>query len=913
MMAYGGSVPGYQVGGDTEDPGFMSGLGSFLTGAGSWEEARENPFRTAGRSALSAASFIPGVGLLGWGGRAALGLTKGARAARGLRGLGRYATGLEAKGGMRGMLGRALGAPKKKPLPPRGKYAPTKENIFKTTGPTRGNPPWRPSAPERLRGMPTQVGRRVLLRGGGGLGVAGLLALDPFDGPEPTPENTAPPPNKDLADSPAIRADRSKGFAGGGYDWVNEEGKSERDLRQLLDYNQNEGIASGDFPEDFQDRAIQEFVDRLDRRRSGYGRPGYVAPRQGYATLPEMASGGITGLGYHEGGDIPPHPELHGSGPGQHLVTNRPGSSTTSSATSAHLRAGVDYNFTDSQTEQNGQLYTVTETATLPDGTEVTGTGTSRMERMARQVARYDVMAQLARAKAGETVTVGMEPGLPQIPTAPQDPAAPQMADQPDFTSLGMIESPSMSAPPEVGAPGLPFDPLSQSPAAETLRRSPPYQAPGVDPAIADTVPQTTRSMDRDPDRAFTQEDIMAAAAGLPPTLGGHGDRPWQYGEEVPEGFKAVRGYFDDDDFQDRTPEEKRAAYESGEGSYLGDIAGIAQNIGRDIGGLGNRARVGVGSFMERAIPGAQSPVGGGEFGWDTDPLKRLILGRHGFAERGETFDEQRAAFDEFGPSGKETWRLDPMSGAEIAAQQLEGPGDTGGPGGPGESVDPINGGIAGVVGPMVEDMPGVGDGSADHAAADVSAARTRGAVAREDWLREQTPAERERDAYWDRRRQREQDNSFGLLASGVAEAISGSGGVRGNIGKGLAKATREQIEHGRLISDLEGLPVTAAAARSRASTFDTQDEILSDVYANLMARGGVDAQVAGRIKEMRMQLRETGKMSPEGLMTMQDLLDRSVLENSADSTRGITRSDANAIMEGLTGQYLVGRGLAAE
>jgi len=81
-------------------------------------------------------------------------------------------------------------------------------------------------------------------------------------------------------------------------------------------------------------------------------------------------------------------------------------SSSTTLTTSANLRGGVDYTFTDSQTEQNGQLYTVTKTATLPDGTEVTGTGTSSELRIARSIARSNALAQVARAKAGETVTV---------------------------------------------------------------------------------------------------------------------------------------------------------------------------------------------------------------------------------------------------------------------------------------------------------------------------------------------------------------------------------------------------------------------------------------------------------------------------------------------------------------------------
>jgi hypothetical protein len=145
-------------------------------------------------------------------------------------------------------------------------------------------------------------------------------------------------------------------------------------------------------------------------------------------------------------------------------------------------------------------------------------------------------------------------------------------------------------------------------------------------------------------------------------------------------------------------------------------------------------------------------------------------------------------------------------------------------------------------------------------------------------WGRTQTPAEKARDDYWDARRQREQDNSFALLASGVAEAISGSGGVRGNIGKGLAKATREQIAHGRLISDYEGLPITEAAARSRYHTYEQQNQVLTDIADRLASRDEMDVQVAGRIEEMRMQLAQAGQMTPQGLGIMEEILREAVL-----------------------------------
>lgn len=301
---YGGSVPGYQDGGDTEDPGWMRKLVGMATGADSWEDAAENPFRTAGQTALTGSMFIPGAGLVGAGVRGALGLAKGARAAKALRGLGGLVLRLEGRGGLRGKLGRALGAPSSA-----GNQLQREGRLLASTI-DRGR---RMSPGGRALVDTGAIGRKALLRGGGGLGVASLLALDPFDGPA-SPEETAPPPNTNLADSSAVRADRSKGFANGAYDWLDEESPTERNLRRLLDYR-SEGIASGELTEDFQDESLREFIEDLNQRERS---PGYVAPRQGYADLPEMASGGFAGMGYHEGGNIPIHE--HGSGPGQHLA-----------------------------------------------------------------------------------------------------------------------------------------------------------------------------------------------------------------------------------------------------------------------------------------------------------------------------------------------------------------------------------------------------------------------------------------------------------------------------------------------------------------------------------------------------------------------------------------------------------------
>ena len=314
MMAQGGLVPGYKEG------GFWSGLGRFATGASSWEDVADNPFRTLGHSALTGMMFIPGVGLVGAAGRAALG---GARVAKGLGALGKGTLALGGQGGKLGAAGnrlaRILGGGKR--ITPGGgvdltKYAGRskdfKKAISKETFWPKGSkyPEGHAKAgqsragqvkPMSGRAIPAiieaDIGRAALLRGGGAMGIAGLLAMDPFDGP---PEATSPPPNTDLTDTPAIRKDRAKAKSSG-YEWLNMELPVERDLREAIEYRR-ENPSLGGFNE-FQDEVNEAWMDRQD-----VSRPGYVGPRQGYAGLPARASGGIIGL--QNGGINPDGPDF---------------------------------------------------------------------------------------------------------------------------------------------------------------------------------------------------------------------------------------------------------------------------------------------------------------------------------------------------------------------------------------------------------------------------------------------------------------------------------------------------------------------------------------------------------------------------------------------------------------------------
>jgi len=605
MMAHGGLIPRYQEGGDTEGPGFWSGIGRLATGAGSWKEAAENPFRTAARTALSAAMLHPAGRLIGGTGRLALGLRGGARTQRLLEGAGARTLALREAGGKRKFLARLLDPKQARSKSP-GWMGGRAGGWVKD--PKTGKKVW--DAGAGVKSGLAGIGRRSIIRGGGALGITGLVALDPFDGPEPTPENTAPPPGKDLADSPAIRADRAKAPR---YDWLRDELPVETDLRELAEYRSGLGL------NDFQDRANQAWLDRQDfpdidvMDSAGAG---YVAPRQGYAPLPARASGGIIGL-------------------------------------------------------QNGG---------------------------------------------------------------------------------------------------------------------------------------------RNPD-----------------------DPTWQYGDEVPAGYRAVLGWDPEGDLV--TPP---GTYASGERDVPSDIGRWLRRRGADVHGGVQGLTTGLANIYEAMIPGQQF---GPEYRDAEGDLLRMGMD-------GELYDP---AIE--GPSGEKTWRLEPISEAEIAAQEPEGPGD-----------------VRGIEeGPP----PPVADPTEDVVGADVNLAERQIDMlkAQDLWGRTETPAERELAAYQLQRAQDARDDARTRLYADVGGAIAGMGRRPGALAEGLRDAAYGQIEQGDLARDYEGLPLTAAAARSRYNTYDTQNQVLRDVFLTAASRDEIDAQVLGQLEGIQMQLDESRRMTPQMMVQFQEVL----------------------------------------
>ena len=115
-------------------------------------------------------------------------------------------------------------------------------------------------------------------------------------------------------------------------------------------------------------------------------------------------------------------------------------------------------------------------------------------------------------------------------------------------------------------------------------------------------------------------------------------------------------------------------------------------------------------------------------------------------------------------------------------------------------------------------------------------------------------------------------------MFAGVAEAIAKSGGRPGGIASGLSDAIKVQMEQGRQAREIEGLPVAAAAARSRYNTYARQDSALRDVYMALMSRGEVDATLMGRLREVQASLDQNGQMTVQGLAIMEELLREAVV-----------------------------------
>tara|TARA_R110000824_G_scaffold53168_2_gene147370 strand:+ start:752 stop:2242 length:1491 start_codon:yes stop_codon:yes gene_type:complete len=151
----------------------------------------------------------------------------------------------------------------------------------------------------RAGDLPLEVGKRALLRGGGAMGIAGLLAMDPFDSGD---EVKVVAPTTKIENTNAMIEDRSKEYPG--YDWLNDELPVEGDLRELAEYRADAGY------DDFQDRSNQAWIGREDfpytdeeRDLREFEEERFAEEEAMRIATMNMSSGGIVGL--YNGGRIP--------------------------------------------------------------------------------------------------------------------------------------------------------------------------------------------------------------------------------------------------------------------------------------------------------------------------------------------------------------------------------------------------------------------------------------------------------------------------------------------------------------------------------------------------------------------------------------------------------------------------------
>lgn len=849
---YGGSVPGYQDGGDTEDPGWMRRLVGMATGADSWEDAAENPFRTAGHTALTAAMMHPGARIAGGIGRLGSGLMGLGSGSGILSAIGRGTVGMAGKGGMGSRLARLLagnkrisstGAARRIPGSVKEGREALKQATFGPGGRLRPGSNLQTYSARRAairaqRVSDAAIGRAVALRGGG-LGVAGLLALDPFDGPEPMSSDGTPPeppPNTDLSNSSAVRADRSKGFANGAYDWLDEESPTERNLRRLLD-DRNREIASGELTEDFQDESLREFIEDLNRRERS---PGYVAPRQGYADLPEMASGGFAGMGYKDGGDIPLSDDdtlnwLERRGKRRELERALEAKGETASAAMPEvslqdlaliaptlnegLRQGrpslgsklVEMNWAGMQdpTSPNRQILESRDTTAinrqlLALKDEITGGDEIDLSILDQAIPEHQALAPLV-----DTSMIDRDISIPDYLDEPEWKRTGRAADR---RVEDVLENLNWSNDPEWKRTGRAADrrvedilgKIGQAPSV------PDMQAFGTGFLPITTPDLQQNSSSRMPDGPGVTETSSSTSDFFSEELSGAGG-DWSITDQQILQDPQTGQYQVEITF--RMPDGSEVT-ETGSSTSLR----LARSMARSK-GFAAAARY---KRDHRDQPDAYAYGGMVGPAGDTTAINRRLLALKDEIGGGEEIDEDADG----------AMKRRPRTIEELEALSMK----------------------------RIFDL----------------------ATAKEEELRLQNPAERAQEEYWDTRLRREQDNRFNILAADVAETIGSRTGT-GDIARGLAGAARNQVEQGRLITDLEGLPFAEDVRRSRESTYRDQLAALGAAADTLGSRGELEATLQQRRDEVAdtiaAQLAKDYRItSDDYAMTMQ-VIDRALME----------------------------------
>jgi hypothetical protein len=331
-----------------------------------------------------------------------------------------------------------------------------------------------------------------------------------------------------------------------------------------------------------------------------------------------------------------------------------------------------------------------------------------------------------------------------------------------------------------------------------------------------------------------TIEEIMAAAASLPPTRGGHGDRSWdpeRHWENIPEGMEVQFGDLPsgptlaEDREAGRTiwPWAGRRLKEAVKGAVTNPMIMAANPTlwGAGLAAPKNRAmlRRGWDTLADWTLPGYEPSI----------PL-----------------DEQKARIEGYGQGPAE---LVPIEGAESEE----------------------------VLGENTSDIPDIDtdrDPSADEVGGTAAERWTDAQAALNKWGRTETPEEAAlRRSMLQQAATTEGDAKTRLLMD-VASALRPGQSIT----EGLNRATQGQMDIRDKATGLRTIPLEVAAQRSRFDASDT-DRIFENIFQAASSRGDIDANVAGQLKAAYAQIRQRGELSPDGLLAMDQIM-RGLVEN---------------------------------
>ena len=284
---------------DEDDPGNLFGRIAF--GAGSWEEAREHPWKTGAHTLLTAASLFPATAAVGWGVK---GLKGGIGALRGiqksgplLESLGKGALGMAEKGGWRGLVARGLLGKRRTGFDP-----------SKITNRT-----WRVGRESGSGFLGYgELGRTAALRGLGGAGLLGLGTVASWGEPDDmTDEEREAAAKALLAQFPDVNGDgpspRGKGDGVEGMTAA-DRGKFNAMRTQV---EEHEKWLRGETPEEEAERLFnatraEAMEGRIDPERNSRERKGmlYDILAQGLLAAPDSAGPGSMGRAMSKYGGV---------------------------------------------------------------------------------------------------------------------------------------------------------------------------------------------------------------------------------------------------------------------------------------------------------------------------------------------------------------------------------------------------------------------------------------------------------------------------------------------------------------------------------------------------------------------------------------------------------------------------------